>query len=145
VNGSWPASDRREMTSNDPCISRDRFICLIDCIPADNHSAATDSRLGVHDCIAANDRCPAVDATRNVEISKQDEDATCDIAFDLNRTEDAGCILDLLPLADKDVLIEVGSGAVAMALATRPGSSEKKNGKAQESGCEGHHRSLLLA
>jgi hypothetical protein len=34
---------------------------------------------------------------------------------------------------------------VVMALAPRSGSGEQKKDKAQESGCEGHHRSPLLA
>jgi hypothetical protein len=133
------------VASNDPGISRDRFIRLIDCVTADNDSTATDPRLGVHDCIAANHRRPAVDSACHIEIAKQDEDTSCDIAFDLDRTEDAGCVMDLLALADKDVLIEIGSGAVVMALPASSGSGEEKKDKAQESGCEGHHRSLLLA
>jgi len=141
MDGPGTVCHRGEVTAHDPCIARDRFVRLIDSIASDDEGAASDSRLRIDNRIASDHGRTAIDPPGDVEIAKENQDASGDIAFDLNRTEDTGRVVDLLSLGDEDVLIEVSSGALAMPLGPRSrNGDEKKKDEAQDSGCVGHHR-----
>ena len=117
MRGADPAgmsSNWRKVSANDPGITRDRLIRLVDGIPADDEHTATYPGLRIDNGIAADDRRPAGDPASDIDIPEEDEDTTGKIALNLHGAEDAGGIVDLLSLADEDVLIEVGAGSGAL-------------------------------
>lgn len=105
-----------EVTANDPGIARDGFIGLVDGIASNDQGVAANPRLGIDDGISTDNRCPAYNAAGNVEVAEENEDAAGDFSFDLNRAEDTGCVMDLLPLGDEDVLVEIGTRAMTLRL-----------------------------
>jgi hypothetical protein len=97
------------VAADDPGVAGDRLVCLIDGIAADNERAVPYSCLRIDDGIAADHRGPSRDASGDVEIAEENEDVSCNIPFHLYRTEDAGCVVNLLPLGDEDVLVEIST------------------------------------
>ena len=137
--GASSASDWRQVASDDPCITRDRFIGLVDRIAADDESVAAEPGLRVDDGVATDNGRSAGDPPSDIEIAEEHEGAPGELAFNLHGAEDAGGVVDLLSLCDEDVLVEIGARTVVLC----PGGGareQEKQDDAQGSDCSGHHR-----
>lgn len=106
----------REVTADNPGIARDGFIGLVDGIASNDEGVAANPRLGIDDGISTDNRRRAHNAAGDVEVAEENQDAACNFSFDLNRAEDTGCVMDLLPLGDEDVLVEIGARAMTLRL-----------------------------
>jgi hypothetical protein len=131
------ASHFGEMATENVCAASDGFVGLVDCVAAEHDGVSADSCLRVDDCVAADDRGAAIDTAGYVQVSKENEGAAGQVAFDLHGAEDADGVVHLLSGGDEDVLPEVD--AVTACLGVRCGY--KQNRKAENPSCTGQQGS----
>lgn len=97
------------MASDDVRIAGDGLVRLIDGIASHNDGVSFKPGLRIDDRIASDDYSASVDAARDIEAAEEDKNMAREITLHLNGAEEANSIVDLLPLGDEDVLIEVGA------------------------------------
>lgn len=73
-----------EMTSDNPGVTGDRFVRLIDGVASDDKRVAPEPCLRIDDRISPYNRGPARNAASDVEIPEEDEDVPREIAFHLH-------------------------------------------------------------